>query len=63
MAKMGRPKSDNPKANSVTIRFDQAEYERFKAYAEKLGISYTEVIKRSLDSLYSSDESVKSSSE
>ena len=35
MAKMGRPKSDDPMNYRFTIRFSNAEQKQFGAYAEK----------------------------
>ena len=39
MAKMGRPKSDDPMNYRFTIRFSNAEQKQLEAYAEKLPIS------------------------
>ena len=34
MAKMGRPKSEEPKSNRITIRFTEEEFQKLKERAE-----------------------------
>lgn len=51
MAKVGRPKSDDPKADRVTVRFQADTADRLNAYAEKMGMTKSEVIAKALDQL------------
>ena len=43
MAKMGRPKSDDPKEYRVTVRFSNAERLQLEAYAEEHGLTKVQV--------------------
>lgn len=56
MAKMGRPKSDDPKEYRVTIRFSNAERKLLEAYAEKHDLTKVQVLKNGLTLLYSQNE-------
>ena len=56
MAKMGRPKSDDPKEYRVTIRFSNAERKLLEAYAEKHDLTKVQVLKYGLELLYRQDE-------
>lgn len=56
MAKMGRPKSDDPKEYRVTIRFSNAERKLLEAYAEKNDLTKVQVLKNGLELLYRQDE-------
>lgn len=49
MAKMGRPKSENAKKKTLSIRVEDALYERIYAYAEQHQLTVTEVVLRELD--------------
>ena len=51
MAKVGRPKSDDPKAERVTVRFQADKLDRLNAYAEKMGLTKTEVLSQALELL------------
>ncbi len=51
MAKMGRPKSDNPKNNVVVVRFTDEEMNRIKAYAEKNNLTITQMVRKGIDNL------------
>ena len=42
MAKMGRPKAEEPKKNRVTVRFDDREFDKLKECAEKNNLTITE---------------------
>lgn len=44
--KTGRPKSDNPKAIDVKVRFDKELHNKLMAYCEKHQITRTEAIRR-----------------
>lgn len=52
MAQMGRPKSDDPMLHKVSVRFTESEYQRLKAYAEKINKSMTEALKDGIELLY-----------
>lgn len=56
MAKMGRPKSDNPKDYRVTVRFSNQERISLEAYAEKHDLTKVQVLKKGLELLYGQDE-------
>lgn len=51
MAKMGRPKSDNPKKKTLSIRVEDSVYERICDYAEQQHLTVTEVVLRGLEKL------------
>lgn len=61
MAKMGRPKSENPSCRIVTIRFTEQEYEKLKRLAAYYGLTVTNTIKKGVKSLQD-DESFRESS-
>ena len=44
MAKMGRPKSDDPMNYRFTIRFSNAEQKQLEAYAEKYDLTKGQVL-------------------
>lgn len=46
MAKMGRPKIEKPKANKISIRFTDEEYEQLKKRADQSGQTITEIIRQ-----------------
>ena len=48
MAKAGRPKSDSPKNNRVTIRLKEDQLIRLDKYAEKLKMTKTELLTAAL---------------
>lgn len=45
MAKMGRPKIDNPAAKKVTVRFTAEEHDLLVKYSQKHDKTMTQVIK------------------
>ena len=51
MAKRGRPASENPRNVKVDIRLTEDESRRLLAYAERLGLSKTEVLVQGLEAL------------
>lgn len=55
MAKMGRPKSETPKSNKVTVRFTDVEYGRLKQCAEKNNQTVAQTIRRSVQEIIKSD--------
>ena len=53
MAKMGRPKSENAKKKTLSIRVEDALYERICNYAEQHQLTVTEVVLQGLDKVLS----------
>lgn len=56
MAKMGRPKSENAKKKTLSIRVEDALYERICTYAEQHQLTVTEVVLQGLDKVLSDPE-------
>lgn len=52
MAKMGRPKEENPKVNRITVRFTDEENRVVLEYAKKHNMTKAEVIKAGLNLLF-----------
>ena len=48
MAKMGRPKKDNPMVYRVTVRLTEAEKKWLVDVAEEVGLSHFETVKAAL---------------
>lgn len=48
MAKMGRPKSEEPMDKKISVRFTQKEYSRLVAYARLQNITVTQAVKSSV---------------
>jgi len=48
MAKMGRPKAENPRDYQVGIRFNAKEKQAMEAYAQENRITVAEVVRRSV---------------
>jgi predicted DNA-binding protein len=55
MAKMGRPKLEEPMTHKVSVRFNDKEYQRLKAYAESINKTMTEALKDGIELLYKKD--------
>ncbi|MGB4660726.1 MAG: CopG family transcriptional regulator [Mobilitalea sp.] len=53
MAKMGRPKSDEPKLKTVGVRLSEEDYIRLKEYALKHDMTMTEVMQEGMRKLLS----------
>ena len=53
MAKMGRQKSENAKKKTLSIRVEDALYERICNYAEQHQLTVTEVVLQGLDKVLS----------
>ena len=51
---MGRPKSDEPLQNRVTVRFTDAEYKKLEEYAEKKNLTITQTIRKGVNKLFES---------
>ncbi|MBQ2922242.1 MAG: hypothetical protein IJE60_03985 [Tyzzerella sp.] len=56
MAKMGRPKIDNPKQKSIGIRMSEEEREKLLQYASEHDKTITEVVQEAVNKLYEADE-------
>lgn len=56
MAKMGRPKIDNPKQKSIGIRMSEEEREKLLRYASEHDKTITEVVQEAVNRLYEADE-------
>ena len=57
MPRTGRPKSDSPKQRSLSLRVDDAEYEKLKDYAAKHDMTITQVLQKGVEIQYSMEES------
>ena len=55
MAKVGRPKTEDPKDERVTIRLKEEDMRRLKEYADRLGVSKSEVLAQGLSMLLDQD--------
>ena len=58
MAKMGRPKSDNPKKKVIGIKLRKDEEMKLREYASRHGMTLTEVLQRGIDMQYAMEESI-----
>lgn len=56
MAKMGRPKVDNPKKKSIGIRMSDEEREKLLRYASEHNKTITEIVQEAVNRLYEADE-------
>ena len=56
MAKVGRPKSENPKKKTLSIRVEDSLYERICNYAGQHHLTVTEVVLQGLEKLLSRPE-------
>lgn len=50
--KMGRPPSDNPKAETIRIRVDQATLSKLDACTEKLNMTRSDVVRRGIEKMH-----------
>ncbi len=48
MAKMGRPKSDNPKDFRISVRLTEDEYNRFKECAANDNLTIAQMLRKSI---------------
>ncbi len=51
MSQMGRPKSDNPKSEQVTVRLDKEHSEILKEYCKNEKVEKAEAIRRGIKKL------------
>lgn len=57
LAKIGRPKSDNPKLRKLAVRVSEKDYIKLKEYAAEHDLTITQVLQNGLELLYQSAES------
>lgn len=51
MAKMGRPKLDDPKQHQVTVRFSDEQMKRLIAYCEKFQLNKAQTLMNGFEEL------------
>lgn len=59
MAKVGRPKSENPKKNLIGFKMTEDEANRLKEYASRHNMTVTEVLQKGLDIQYEQESDNK----
>ena len=52
MAKMGRPKIDNPKVNKISVRLSDEEHVKLIEFAKAHSMTKAEAFKKGLELLY-----------
>lgn len=57
MKKMGRPKGDNNKECSYTVRMDESTLKRLELYCEKMGMLKAQAIREAIERLPLPDDS------
>lgn len=57
LAKMGRPKTDEPRRNQVMVRFTDKEYRKLKECAEKNNLTVTETVRKGVGQMMDSKPS------
>lgn len=55
MARMGRPKSDNPSHHKISIRLTDEEYKFLKQYVENHDLTMTQAMKIAIQLLKNTD--------
>lgn len=55
-AKMGRPKSDNPKSVALSARVTADTYKKLSDYAHKHKISIAATIRKGIEKLYEDEQ-------
>ena len=51
MAKMGRPKLDDPRAHQISVRFSEAQLRRLTAYCEKFHLTKAQALMNGFEEL------------
>lgn len=59
VAKMGRPKSENPKNTLMGLKLTEQEAAKLKKYAFKHDMTITQVLQRGIDLQYAMEEKKK----
>jgi len=60
MAKMGRPKSENPKKSLIGLKLTEREAARLREYASKHDMTITQVLQKGIDLQYAMEENQSS---
>lgn len=53
MARMGRPKSENPKATQITVRLDADTLKKLDESAEYHKVTRVQIIRRGIEKVFS----------
>ena len=56
MAKMGRPKTDEPRRNNVMVRFTDKEYQKLKDCAKKNNLTITGTVRKGVEMMLDSKQ-------
>ena len=56
MAKLGRPRSNNPKKNLVGLKLTEEESLKLREYASKHDMTITQVLQKGIDLQYAIEE-------
>ena len=56
VGRTGRPKSENPKSQSIKIRLDEETNDRLSDYAKRHKMRKTEVVRKGLNMILDSDK-------
>ncbi len=56
LAKMGRPKTDEPRHNQVMVRFTDKEYKKLKECAEEKNLTITETVRKGVEEMLNSKQ-------
>ena len=60
MPRTGRPKTESPKQRSLSLRVNDAEYEKLKDYAARHNMTITQVLQKGIDLQYAMEEPISS---
>ena len=60
VAKMGRPKSANPKNTLIGLKLTEQEATKLREYASKHDMTVTEVLQKGIDLQYAMEDSQRS---
>ena len=55
MAKMGRPKLDDPRAHQISVRFSEEQLKRLTAYCEKFHLNKAQALMKGFEELERQD--------
>ena len=56
LAKMGRPKTDEPRRNQVMVRFTDKEYQKLKECAKESNLTITETVRKGVEVMLDSKQ-------
>lgn len=56
MAKIGRPKAEEPHNNKVMVRFTDKEYQKLKERAKKENLTIAETARKGIEHMLNSDQ-------